>query len=52
MKEEDQRVFSEKWTDEYLFVETNSTALCLTCKETVSVFKDYNLKRHHMQKRR
>ena len=23
---------------------------CLICKEIMSVFKDYNLKRHHMQK--
>ena len=42
--------FNEKWTDEYFFVETNNMALCLICKEIMSVFKDYNLKRHYMQK--
>ena len=25
-------------------------ALCLICKKTISVFKDYNLKRHYLQK--
>lgn len=42
--------FNENWTDEYFFVETNNMALCLICKEIMSVFKDYNLKRHYMQK--
>ena len=44
------RLFSEKWTDDYYFVEANSRALCLICREFVQVFKDYNLKRHYMQK--
>ena len=42
--------FNEKWTDEYFFVETNNMALCLICKEIMSVFKDYNLKRCYLQK--
>ena len=42
--------FNEKWTDVYFFVETNNMALCIICKEIMSVFKDYNLKRHYMQK--
>ena len=44
------RLFNEKWTDDYFFVEANSKALCLTCRGFVHVFKDYNLKRHYMQK--
>ena len=44
------QLFSEKWTDDYYFVEANSRALCLICREFVQVFKDYNLKRHYMQK--
>ena len=44
------RLFSEKWTDDYYFVEANSRALCLICREFVQGFKDYNLKRHYMQK--
>jgi len=43
------KVFSEKWTGEYFSVETNNTALCLTCKEIVSVFRNCNLKRLYMQ---
>lgn len=27
-----------------------NVALCLICKETISVFKDYNLRRHYLQK--
>ena len=44
------RLFNEKWKDDYFFVEANSKALCLTCRGFVHVFKDYNLKRHYMQK--
>ena len=44
------RLFNEKWTDDYFFVEANSKALCLICREFLQVFKDYNLKRHYMQK--
>ncbi|XP_075053814.1 general transcription factor II-I repeat domain-containing protein 2-like [Mixophyes fleayi] len=42
------RVFQEKWTDEYFFVESNSKAICLICKELVPVFKNYNLKSHYL----
>jgi hypothetical protein len=34
---------------EYFFIEIKNGALCL-CKEIISVFKDYNLKRHYLQK--
>lgn len=44
------RIFNEKWTVEYFFIEMKNLALCLICKETISVFKDYNLKRHYLQK--
>ena len=33
-------LFSEKWADDYFFVEANSKALCLLCREFVQVFKD------------
>lgn len=36
--------------DEDLVVKTNNTALCLTCKENLSVFKDHHLKRLYLQK--
>ena len=44
------RAFNTKWTDEYSVVETNNKVLCLICKEVVSLFKDCNLRRHHVQK--
>ena len=34
----------------FFFFEPNSKALCLIYREFVQVFKDYNLKRHYMQK--
>ncbi|XP_043931709.1 general transcription factor II-I repeat domain-containing protein 2-like isoform X2 [Protopterus annectens] len=46
---DERRVFQEKWTDDYFFVESNNIALCLQCREVVPVFKDYNLKRHYIQ---
>jgi hypothetical protein len=36
------RVFNEEWT--------GNKAVCLLCHETVAVFKEYNLKRHHETK--
>ena len=44
------RLFDEKWTGDYFFVEAYSKALYLICREFVQVFKDYYLKRHYMQK--
>ena len=40
------RVFKKSWTDEYFFVERKGIPTCLICCSTVSVFKEYNLKRH------
>ena len=43
--------FNEKWTSEYFFFEnTDSRSLCLICEQTVSVNKEYNIKRHHDSK--
>ena len=47
---EEGRLFNEKWTDDYFFVEANTKAICLICREFVLVFKDYNLKKHYTQK--
>ena len=44
------RLFNKKWTYDYFFVEANSKALCLICREFMQVFKDYDLKRQYMQK--
>ena len=39
-------VFKEDWTLNYFFTVVSGKAVCLICKDTVSVFKEYNLKRH------
>ena len=40
--------FNEKWTSEYFFIENaDSRSLCLICKQTVNVNKEYNIKRHY-----
>lgn len=41
------RVFQEKWTELYCFVNIKNKPVCLICNETVSVMKEYNLKRHY-----
>lgn len=37
----------EEQTDEYFFIEIEYGPLCLIYKENISVFIDYNLKRHY-----
>ncbi|XP_012888672.1 PREDICTED: general transcription factor II-I repeat domain-containing protein 2B-like isoform X2 [Dipodomys ordii] len=41
------RVFQEKWERAYFFVEVQNTPMCLICKQSVSVAKEYNLRRHY-----
>jgi hypothetical protein len=44
------RIFQERWTEQYFFINNNNNPLCLICNETVSVLKEYNLKRHYNSK--
>ncbi|GAA6101231.1 general transcription factor II-I repeat domain-containing protein 2-like, partial [Tachysurus ichikawai] len=44
------RVFNKEWTTKYFFTEVRSMAVCLICKETVAVFKEYNIRRHFATK--
>ena len=45
------RNFNEKWTSEYFFIENaDGRPLCLICEQTVSVNKEYNIKRHYDSK--
>lgn len=44
------RVFNEKWCVDYFAVENNNSALCLICSETISVLKEYNVRRHYETK--
>ena len=41
------RVFQEKWTENYLFTEVKTKAVCLVCNQQVSVLKEYNIRCHY-----
>jgi hypothetical protein len=41
------RVSEEDWTSEYFFIESDGKPVCLICQRTVSVMKEYNIKRHY-----
>jgi hypothetical protein len=41
------RVFNEQWTQKYFFVQNKDNAVCLICKDSVLVFKEFNVKRHY-----
>lgn len=45
------RQFQEKWTDEYyFFIMHNGKPVCLLCNESISVLKEFNIKRHYSTK--
>ena len=44
------RVFNMEWPTKYFFTEVQSKAVCLMCRETVAVFKEYNISRHFATK--
>lgn len=45
------RQFQEKWTDEYYFFSMhNGKPVCLLCNESISVLKEFNIKRHYSTK--
>ena len=44
--EDEGRTFQKQWTDKYFFIASAEKALCLICKKSIPVMKDYNLKRH------
>lgn len=44
---DESRIFQDKWTLNYFFVEFRSKPVCLICRESVSVLKEYNVKRHY-----
>jgi hypothetical protein len=39
--------FKERWTENYFFIEYKRKPAFLICLDTVSVFKECNLKRHY-----
>ena len=44
------RIFQEKWTIDYFFTCVNDKPVCLLCSESISVMKEYNVKRHYTTK--
>ncbi|MBN3323677.1 GT2D2 protein, partial [Atractosteus spatula] len=40
----------KEWTAKYFFTEVGTKATCLICKESVTVFKEYNLSWHFSTK--
>ncbi|XP_018117922.1 general transcription factor II-I repeat domain-containing protein 2 [Xenopus laevis] len=41
------REFQEKWEEEYFFGKNKDKPQCLVCAQTISVCKEYNVKRHY-----
>lgn len=39
------RRFQERWELQYFFTENRGNCVCLICKETVALYKDFNIKR-------
>ncbi|KAJ4924254.1 hypothetical protein JOQ06_000494 [Pogonophryne albipinna] len=44
------RTFKQIWTTNFFFTEVKGKPVCLVCGEHVTVFKEYNLKRHYETK--
>ena len=44
---DERRIFNEAWTNLYFFIEVKEKPLCLICQKSISVVKEYNLKRHY-----
>lgn len=40
------RQLNSEWTEKYLFISVCMRPVCLLCNESISVCKEYNLKRH------
>ena len=39
--------FNNKWGEDYFCAVNNDKLICLICKETIAVFKEYNVRRHY-----
>ncbi|CAN7950549.1 unnamed protein product [Ixodes hexagonus] len=44
--EDEKRLFQERWELAYFFTESRDKVLCLICQQTISVPKEYNIRRH------
>lgn len=48
--QDENRTFKDSWTISYFFINYKKSALCLICSEKISSLKEYNIKRHYIQK--
>jgi len=48
--EDEKRIFQERWTMDYFCIEFKNKIICLICRESIAVFKEYNIKRHYETK--
>ena len=44
------RIFQERWTYDYFFVDVENKPICLICNQPVSEFKEYNIKKHYVSR--
>jgi len=44
---DENRKYSEEWEEKNFFIIQNTKLMCLICRETVAIFKEYNVKRHY-----
>ncbi|XP_071050799.1 general transcription factor II-I repeat domain-containing protein 2-like [Onthophagus taurus] len=44
---DENRQFQEIWTEIYFFVWSHNKVVCLICKNSVAIAKEYNVKRHY-----
>nr|DBA20368.1 TPA: hypothetical protein GDO54_017157 [Pyxicephalus adspersus] len=44
------RRFQERWKVEFFFTEIRNHCVCLICQETVTIYKEFNIKRHYQTK--
>ncbi len=42
--------FRERWNLKYFFTENLNNCVCLICQETVAMYEEFNVKRHHQTK--
>ena len=45
--EDERRSFQEKWGIQYFFIQSKNQVLCLICRNSLAVCKEYNIKRHY-----
>ncbi|XP_077297264.1 uncharacterized protein LOC143918990 [Arctopsyche grandis] len=46
----ERRTFKERWTVDYFFINKYGNPFCLICRESLSVLKEYNVRRHYETK--